>query len=254
MDTTAIRARVATMPSIVQVLEASPGGFDVPVDSGAELYSLLGSLVSNKVFPLTAGDDESMPQIVYTLVGTDSLELEGYRLTQTDRYVLTLRAATHDALITLVNSIVTAVRSSSYAIDLVDWDMQWEPKFTTEGAARADIEIEFTYMLDGAGGPADPLSTELPLAVVYPVGRFSNESEADNLILQRRTNQYAIVIATADNDMPALLDELQGVLLGYQQAADHHDMEYVSGANLGGVGSMQLWREIYEDYNFIREA
>ena len=72
--------------------------------------------------------------------------------------------------------------------------------------------------------------------------------------MQQVVNQYAIVVATIDNDMPALLDEIQGVLLGYQQGAAFHDLEYVSGANLGGVGTMQLWREIYSDYEYMRET
>tara|TARA_A100001201_G_scaffold143757_1_gene147250 strand:+ start:648 stop:1412 length:765 start_codon:yes stop_codon:yes gene_type:complete len=254
MDTTAIRAQVATMPSLAQVVEAAPGGFDVPVDSGAELYSLFAPLVENRVYPVTAGEDQTLSQIVYTIVGSDSLELEGYRITQTDRYVLTLRSATYDALISLINAVVTAVRTSAFAIDLIDWETGHEPKYTTDGAFRADLEVDFTYVVDAAGGPADALATALPLAVVYPVGRFAEESNADNLIHQKVTNQYAIVLVALAGQMPGLLAELQTALLGFQQASDFHDMEYISGSNLGGVGPMEMWREQYQDYNYIRET
>ena len=254
MDVSNIVTQVDTAPSLVQVLAAVPGGFDVPVNGGDELYTLLASLVSNRVFPLTVRDDEALPHIIYTQIGTDSLELEGYRLTQTDRYVLTMRTDTHAALKTLITSIVTTIRTSSYAIDLIDMELQHEAEYTTDGAFRADLEIDFTYLVDAAGGPSSALSTELPLALVYPVGRVADESIADNLIMQQVVNEYAIVIATIDNDMPTLLDEVQGVLLGYQQGAGFHDIEYVSGSNLGGVGTMQLWREIYSDYEYMRET
>lgn len=253
MDLTALKNRVATAASIVQVIEAKPGGFDVPVDSGAELYTLLSSLVSNRVRPVTVGDDLTMPHIVYTLIGTDSIELEGYRITQTDRFVLTLRTTTYDAMVTLINNVVTAIRSSSYAIDLVDYEQSHEPEFSS-GAYRSDIEIDFTYLIDASGGPSSAFNSELPLAVVYPVGRSAEDSIADNLIRQQVVNQYAIVIATNGGDMPSLLDEVQGVLLGWQQGSEFHDMEYVQGANLGGVGTMEMWREIYSDYHIMRES
>ena len=253
MDLSAFKTQLETAGSLVQVIEASPGGFDVPVDSGAELYTLLSGLVGNRVYPVTAEDNTTLSHIIYTLIGTDSLEFEGFRIAQTDRFVLTLRTADYSGMVSLVNSIVTAIRSSSYAIDLVDYEQTHEPEFTAGGAYRTDIEIEFTYLIDAAGGPSSAFSSELPLALIYPVGRSADESEADNLIFQRVNNQYAIVVA-ATSGMPALLDEIKGVMLGWQPSTEYHDMEYVSGANLGGVGTMQLWREIYMNWHMFEET
>lgn len=253
MDMSAIKTQLETVSSLIQVIEAAPGGFDVPVDSGAELYTLLSGLVSNRVYPVTNEGRLTLPQIVYTLSGSESIELEGYRITQTDTFVLTVRTATHDAMVGLINSIVTAVRGSSYAIDLVDYEQSHEPEFA-EGAYRTDIEIDFSYLVDATGGPSSAFSSELPMAIIYPVGRSADASIADNLIMQEVINQYAVVIATNAGDMSTLLDDVRAAMLGFQQSASFHDMEYVSGANLGGVGTMSLWREIYQDYTHIREA
>ena len=193
--------------------------------------------------------------MTYRVLGADPLELDGYRIAQTDRFHLCLRSSTFAEMRLLINNLVTTIRSSNYSMDMVDYEQSYDPTFGTDGAYVTDIELDFTYLIDAAGGPSGTFASELPLAVVYPIGRAADsDSIADNLIMQQTMNQYAVVIATNGGNLPALLDEVQGVLLGFQQAASYHDMEYVSGANIGGAGTMELWREVYQDWHIMREA
>ncbi len=249
MDVSALVTRLDAVVGIANAITAAPGGFEVPVDTGAELFGLLDSLVSNRVYPVTMKDRRGTPSIVYTLVGVDSREIDGFKITQTDRYVLELRAASYATLRTLINDTITTLRTSAYSIQPVDMLTAFDED-TKE--FNAEIEIEFTYPVTSGGGPSGAFSSELPLVIVYPISRSARESDGDNYVTQRVDNLYAVVAMTT-GDMNALLNLIRGSLLGFQQTANHQAMEYVSGANLGGVGGLKLWREVYTDWIAIQE-
>lgn len=249
MDVTAIVNRLDAVVGIANAIAAAPGGFEVPVDSGAELFGLLDSLVSDRVYPVTMKDRAAVPSIVYTLVGVDSREVDGYKITQTDRYVLELRAGSYAALRTLINSTITTLRTSSYSIQPTDMLTAYEEDTKV---FNAEIEIEFTYPVTSTGGPSGVFSSALPLVIVYPIGRTARESDGDNYVTQRIDNEYAVVVMTT-GAMHTVLDLVRDSLLGFQQSPVHQAMEYVSGSNLGGVGALKVWREVYTDWLAIRE-
>ena len=249
MDVSAIVTRLAGAAGITSAIAATPGGFDVPVDSSTELFSLLDGLVANKVFPVTMKDRRSTPSIVYTLVGIDSREIDGFRLTQTDRFVLELRAPSYDQLRTLINSCITTLRTSAYSVEPVDMLFAFDDETKD---FNAEIEIEFTYPVSSSGGPFGNLAASVPLAIVYPIGRSARESDGDNYVTQRVDNQYAVIVMTT-GAMHTALDAVRTSLLGFQQTSLHQAMEYVSGSNLGGVGTLKLWREVYTDWLVIQE-
>lgn len=243
MDLTALIARLDTVAELAQVIEAQPGGFQTPVDSSTELVARLSSVVAGKIYPVTQRDQRVYPSIVYQLVSSQVGQIDGYRVTQSDRYVLQLRAATYDEVITKLGSMIAGLAGSSYAIEVNDVLFDWDD---AQEAYRANVDVEFTYL-------SAALQTK-PAAFVYALDRSADESAVDNVVHQRITNSYAIVIVTSGGNMPALLDAVMTSLLGWQQSAAHDDFQYVGGSNLEGVAGLEVWRETYRDAEYVQQA
>lgn len=232
-----------------QVFAAKPGAFAKPIASMEEVHSLLETDFSDAVYPmlLPKNHTASADSVVYTLKTTDVYDVDGYAITQTDAYELVVRSKRASGLETAVDDVIDALRTSSFAVEPMDIAHGYEDD--TE-MFTAQMMIEFTYALDSSGNA----TTTLPLAMIYPAGREADRSEYDNLIKQRVDDTYAVVLVTQDSNLPALISEVQGSLLGYGQTAAYFDMEYVAGQNLGGISSMELWREIYTDGHMITES
>lgn len=120
MDVSAIVARIdAQCPAIAQVFAALPGGGNItPVASEAALYALLASSVSNRMYPLQLKKNATHPSIVYQMVSSQPGTFEGYDVTHSDVYVMSIRGADYDALLTLVGTIKTALGTA--AVDITD--------------------------------------------------------------------------------------------------------------------------------------
>jgi len=228
---------------LAQVIKAKAGGFDVPVDSSTELVTQLTGLVSGEIYPLTLGDNPGNPRIVYQLVGSQASEINGYRITQTDTYVLFIRHSSYDGLISLVSSAITALNGASFSIDVVDILFDYDD---VQESFRANIEINVAYL-------SAPVQT-LPAAFVYPLSRDAEDSQYDNVIKQFVSNNYAIAVVTDAGNMSTLLDAVMVSLLGWQQDSAFNEMQYVTGQNLEGVAGLEIWRETYQDSNYITQA
>lgn len=243
MDLTALIARLDTVVELAQVIAAKPGGFQTPVDSSTELVTRLSSVVTGNIYPVTQRDQRVFPSIVYQLVSSQVGAIDGYRITQSDRYVLQIRASTYDDVVAKLGSVISALGASSYAIEVNDVLFDWDD---AQEAYRANVDLEFTYL-------SATLQTK-PAAFVYALDRSADESAVDNAVHQRVTNTYAIVIVTSAGDMSTLLDAVMTSLLGWQQSAAHDDFQYVGGSNLEGVAGLEVWRETYRDAEYVQQA
>lgn len=242
MDVTALVARLQTVVELAQVITAQPGGYQAPVDISTELYARLVSAVAN-VYAVTQKDQRTFPSVVYQLVSSQVGEIDGYRVTQTDRYVLSLRTATYDDLITELGEIIAALNGASFEIEVNDLFFDWD---NDQEVYRASIDIDVTYLSAAA--------QSMPAAFVYPLDRSAEESAVDNSVFQHVINSYAIVVVTGAGDMPTLLNAIRDKLLGWQQTSAHDDFQYVGGSNLEGVAGLEVWREIYRDGEYFQEV
>jgi len=234
---------VSVSPQVLkQVIKATSGGFQTPLDSSTELVSRLTSLVAGEVYPLTLLDRPKFPNIVYTLVSSQVGQFDGYLLTQSDRYVLEIRAATYAAMVTLVGSINSALKGSAYAIEVNDLAFDYE---VDHHQYRCSMDIEFAYL--------SAASQVMPAAFVYGMDRIAGETMTDNFVQQRIQNTYSIVLVTASGNIDALLAAVMTKLLGWQQSTGDQ-YEYVSGSNVQGVAGLVVWREIYRDAQYIQQA
>ena len=239
--------------SFVSIFEPSLGGFEIPVDTSADLFSVLNSTL--RTFPNSSESYTAMPHCIYRVLGVEPFEVDGYRIAQTDRYALLVRAETYSSLRTLVNSIITLLGSGDYAVEADDLETYFDPDFSDEGAHTAELIVETTYTSSSNGvGPSGTLNATLPLLMVYPIGREADEMDEMLGVHQRVTNQYAFIIATQSNNVTTLVDEVQTALLGYQETAAHESLHYVSGSNLVGVKPVEIWREVYQNWYWIKET
>jgi hypothetical protein len=243
MDVSGIVTRLLTVGSLGQVVTADPAGSPVNYDSSTALYGLLNSLVSQRMYPLTQREDPAQPSIVYQLIGSAQGNYDGFAITQTDTFVLTVKAAGYDALFDLVGSIKTTMAASALAIETTDLMFDYEDEAQLFSCA---MQVELTYMCSA--------SQTLPAVYVYSLGRSAQSSAFDNITKQRVNDDYGILICTINNDLPSLAADIRARLLGWQQSAAHFEMEYASGSQVAGVGGLRLWRETYTDSVFITEV
>lgn len=242
MDVTALVTQISNnCPTLAQVVAAQPGGTTTPTAGQAALYTLLQGLVSGRMYPVQLPDKPTYPNIVYQTVSSTTGDLEGYDITRTDIFVVNMRGADYDALLTLVGSAVTALAGENMEITdiLHDYD-------TAEGVYRINLEINYSYLALA--------SQSMPAAFVYPLGRDALPSVHDNFTRQRTNRSFAIVLVTDDNNIPDLLAELESALLGWQETTAHFEMEYTNGSNIEAVGAMEVWREVYGDAVFIEQS
>lgn len=243
MDVAGIVTRLQTVGSLGQVVTADPAGSPVNYDSSTALYGLLNSLVSQRMYPITQREDPVQPSIVYQLVGSAQGNYDGFAITQTDTFVLTVKATGYDALFDIVANIKNTMSASALAIETTDLMFDYEEEAQLFNCA---MQVELTYMCSA--------SQALPAVYVYSLGRSAQSSAFDNITKQRVSDDYGILICTINNDVPALAADIRAKLLGWQQTAYHFEMEYASGSQVAGVGGLRLWRETYTDSVFITEV
>lgn len=246
MDVSLIVARLqAQCPSFAQIIEASPGGSQAPIDTQNTLYTLLQGTVGGRMYPVQLPEVPTHPSIVYQMVSSTPGVLEGYQVTHTDTFIANVRGPDYDALVDIVGTITTALAGQNIEITdvLHDYDQ-------SENLYRVNLELSFSYITSS--------SQSLPAAYVYPLARAGNESVYDNLIKQYVSEDFAILVTNAAGSptyaMSDLLDEIQAALLGWQQSANHHEMQYNNGASIEAVGSLEVWRESYRDAFYMTET
>jgi len=242
MDVSAIVARLdAQCPGLAQVLEAKPGGTMQPIATQATLYGLLQGVVGGRMYPLQLPEKPVHPSIVYQLVSSVPGTFEGHDVTHTDLFVINLRGYDYDALLILFNSMVAALAGTT--VDITDAAHDYDQ---SENLYRINLELTYTYITAA--------SQALPAAFVYPVTRAGEGSAYDNYTKQLISADYAILIVTASNNIPALQAEIQAALLGWQQSAQYQEMLYGNGASIEGTGGLTMWREVYHDTFYMTQA
>jgi hypothetical protein len=179
--------------------------------------------------------------MVYQMVSSTPGTFEGYDVTHTDIFIINIRDDNYDDLIALSATVIAALAAENIEVTdvLHDYDQ-------TENLYRINLELSYSYITSA--------SQALPAAFVYPVARTGTESSYDNYTKQLVNADYAVLIITDDGNIPALLDEVQAALLGWQQSAAHHEMQYNNGSAIEGVGGMEVWRESYVDAYYMEQT
>lgn len=242
MDVSLIVSRIeAECPTFAQVIAAQSSGTVTPVATQANLFALLSPLVSENMYPIQLPEEPLHPSIVAQMVSSSPGTFEGYDVTHTDLYIINVRGEDYDELLELVSGITSVLASAN--IDITDAVHDYDQ---SENLFRINLELTYTYITSTA--------QTLPAVFVYPLSRSGEQSTYDNFTKQLVRADYAFLIVTDDGNIPALQDELQAGLLGWQQSTAHHEMEYSNGASIEGIGALKMWREVYRDAYYMTEV
>jgi len=234
--------QLATAPEFQQVSEAGSASTTPQIDTEA-LLTIVLSAVTSDVHSLKLPESPSYPNIVYMLVGGKNQYFEKHLLTQVDTFIVSLREKSQQLLAVKAKELLTALVTSSYAIEIIDKQKDYEPD---RECYRLDLEISFTV-------PATGVNAETPALLVYCVGEDGEESDYDNIIKQRINSAYGIAILTAGNDITALQAVVRNKLLGFQQTPQYFEMQFARGSPLESEGGLRIWREIYQDSHMIKQ-
>src|SRR5690606_40570607 len=75
----------------------------------------------------------------------------------------------------------------------------------------------------------------------------------DNFVKQRVQRGYGFMLVSTTNNIATLRTDLQGALLGWQQAATDNPFNYQAGAPAKLPGGLYAWRDMYFDSGYISE-
>jgi hypothetical protein len=215
------------------------------VDSAKELVSALSATFSARIYPLTLPEDPTHPSVVYEMVTTPRIHLDGIDIAQRHVYVLSIRADTFSEMITKVDATRTALAASAWSIEISDMLSGYDDE---QQHYRTDLEIIFSY------ASFAPLAADLPAVLVFEESQKANESVLDNCIKQRVATDFSYIIATDSSDMDSLRSELMTALLGFQSDPSEEDTQYRQGVRIPSTGNLSLWRETYFYRHWIKEA
>lgn len=102
--------------------------------------------------------------------------------------------------------------------------------------------------------PVDDLTTETPLALVYPASDSAGTNTMDIGVVQRITTDWAIFIICPLASLDSLLGELRKALLGWQKEANYDPMTYVGGQAEDIKGDYLWWREVFRSSVHVRST
>ncbi|MDH5612217.1 MAG: hypothetical protein OEY66_07155 [Gammaproteobacteria bacterium] len=224
-----------TATAAFQQVAAAPVSVGKPsLDTAKALKTLLRATFTGGSFdPLTLGSEPVHPSLVYQLVSSGWLRLQGFAVAYTETYVLFIRAATMSALVTKVDAVVTVIEAGSNAIEVTDMLTEFDD---VQKLYRCNMEIAFTQPAgDGT----------LAAALVYPLAIDGTPNQYDADCSQRRINSYGVITLTTGNNVTTLRDTAEAALVGQSMGEQFTPLQLKSGSALELPGGLQAWHDIY---------
>ena len=232
--------QITNNTTLFEVVAEAPSGESLTTldaaTASAALKTLLQTAVAN-VYALEAPEGKTPTDAIYQLVSAKPLNIEGFRVLTQVTFVVTVRAETYPDLLTAVAAVEAEITASSGLISITD--------------AAADIEqhtnyhlmvFELQYIVPAATGVND-----FPAVLVSFDGDQAQPSQYDNTVRQRVDRTYSMVILSTTNNLATLRAELHSALLGWQETANHFEMQYRAGDAMSLPGGLYGWQAQYSD-------
>ena len=215
------------------------------VDTAALLTGLLEPSVTNRVYPYRLPTDPTYPAITYELIGSERKEADGYIITKTDRYLVSIQTQSLGDLITVTESaraalIDYAAAGAAGGVEVADNAATWHNDIQIyEGA----LEVEITHLA------VDSQAT--PAIFIYPIQNIADNNTAANCVSQIVDSRFALLLVapvTAGGVSAALKPlwgEYMAQILGLVPEAGAYRTEYIQGNVAGLEGKVALWRDVF---------
>lgn len=231
------------VPALQQIITADPGVLAVTYNGIPDLIAATTAAVSGRVYNLEMPQDPTYPNLVFQLAGRQPQLVDGVHVSQSDTFVLYVRAETPDELATVRDAVAAGLNAAALAFEIQDELWDYDDK---QLVYRANLEISLSLVAS--------TSQTLPAAVVHTLGTDSDRAQYSNRIKQRSAGRFAVTILTDGGNLDALIDAVQDALLGFQVDANHEPVEHVRGRPLDGGGGLSIWQEVYNDATYIAEV
>lgn len=224
----------AMAPSFNTVVGADVDGSVQAIDTAEQLKLVIDAALSTRVYPLTMPEEPSFPNAVYTLAGAPTIRIDGVSVAQSDIYVLSIRAADTETLVTTTDAVISAIEASAWGLSITDRAAGYDPD---QKNYRFDLEIVFSYAAFA------PLAANMP-GVMIAQSKDTAQPPGSICPDQIVTTEFDFYIATS-GDMQTARGWLDGALLGYQENEYDNRMIFERGARIPLDGGIALWRDTY---------
>ncbi|MBB3142194.1 phage tail terminator protein [Halomonas organivorans] len=206
-------------------------------DTVPGLVTLVDPVVGGNLWPVHLPNDAPDTTGVYSLAGQGDIEVDGYRLSRVDTYVLSLRSPTFDPLRTMSDDLIARVAAhaglESWEITDAATDYEFDPR-----QYRAHFELQATSLATAA--PA------LPAAFVHPVQADAEPNAIGTFEVRQTVHEHiAVTLVAEQGDLDAQRQAVADALLGLETDDAVSPLEYAGGQRVAVSGRLVFWRELY---------
>ena len=215
------------------------------VDTAALLTGLLEPSVSNRVYPYRLPVDPVYPSITYELSGSERKEADGYTVTRTDRYLVSIQAKTLGDLISVTDTVraaligYTAVDAAG-GIEITDQAATWHNDIELyEGA----LEVEITHLA------VDSQAT--PAVFIYPLQDLAGQNDALDCVTQVVDVRFVVLLVAqviaggVSATIKPIRDQYFNEIIGLKPLANDFRTEFIQGNVAGLEGQVVIWRDVF---------
>lgn len=243
IDLTPYVTAVDSIPGIAQVIQPERVA-NSTVDTSALLVSLLGAAVANRIYPYHLPENPVYPAATYELTKSQRRDVDGYIITATDIFIVSIQAETLAAIITAVDTAKAALISYTGSgvaggIDVVDQAVTWHPELKRYEAA---MEIHVTHLARA--------SQATPAYYLYPLSEDASENRAMNAVSQMVEVQFVGLLvaqmpSTGVYGINTLRDAVYQKIINFVPYPGATRTERVSSQVSGLAGAVVLWRDVF---------
>jgi hypothetical protein len=215
------------------------------VDTSALLTTVLSPVMDNRVYAYRLPDKPVYPALTFEQQGMDYAEMDGYPITRTDSYLLSIQANVLSDIITKANAVEETL--IEYAATGVAGGMQIVDKATRYqyDLKRFETGIELNVVHLALA------SQEAPVYYLYPLHDKAKDNESMNCDSQTVGHFFVgLLVAQLPSGgvggLKPLLDSIYAQILGKKIALSLGNIEYVEGHFSGQSGSIILRRDIFK--------
>ncbi|MBB3142825.1 phage tail terminator protein [Halomonas organivorans] len=206
-------------------------------DTVPGLVTLVDPVVGGNLWPVHLPNDAPDTTGVYSLAGQGDIEVDGYRLSRVDTYVLSLRSPEFDPLRTMSDDLIARVAAhtglESWEITDAATDYEFDPR-----QYRAHFELQATSLATAA--PA------LPAAFVHPVQADAEPNAIGTFEVRQTVHEHiAVTLVAEQSDLDAQRQAVVDALLGLETDDAVSPLEYAGGQRVAVSGRLVFWRELY---------
>ena len=234
---------ITNEPSIQQVIQPERVSLTT-VDTSALLTGLLEPHVNNRVYAYHLPDNAVYPSITYEQTGGQREEVDGYTITKTDVFIVSIQTETLSDLISVIdnvrNSLITySATGAAGGIEISDQAITHHNELQRYEAA---LEVRITHL--------SLPSQATPSYYIYPLLEKSDENQAMTGVIQLVTEQFvgllvAQVPSNGVSGIASLRTAAFNQIINKSPTQDAGRTEHVQGNVAGLVGSIVIYRDVF---------